>query len=114
VANRIQGSDTGSIDTGASRTVERLRAVAPAGSPTTASSAQSSTPSDSVSITDAARSMASLQDAVAGTPEVDAGRVAALSNAIQQGQYMPDPAKIADRLLQLESDLSAASRRQKS
>jgi negative regulator of flagellin synthesis FlgM len=112
--NRIQGSDTSSVDVGTSRTIERLSRVAPPSSPTSQTTAQSASVADSVSITDTARRLASLQEAVAGTPEIDAGRVATISNAIQQGHYSPDPAKIADRLMQLESDLNAASRRQKS
>jgi len=114
VPNRIKGTDTSSIDAGTSRAVERLSRVAPASSSTTPTTAQTASATDSVSLTQTAHSLASLQEAVAGAPEIDAGRVATISNAIQQGQYTPDPARIADRLLQLERDLNSASRRQPS
>ena len=109
MTNRIKGSDQSAVETGTSRTIERLRPAAAAGSATTAATAAS--PADSVSITDTARRLAALQDAVASMPEIDAGRVAALSQAIEQGQYSADPRKIADRLLQLERDLAAAGQR---
>lgn len=105
--NRIKGSDSSVVDTGTSRAIERLRPAAPVGSATTAAAA----PADSVNITDAARRLAALRDVVAGTPDIDGGRVAALSQAIEQGQYAADPRRIADRLLQLERDLAAAGRR---
>jgi negative regulator of flagellin synthesis FlgM len=114
MTNRIKGSDPSAVDTGASRTIERLRPAAPAGSATTAAGAAAALPSDSVSITDTARRLAALRDAVASMPEIDAGRVTALSQAIEQGQYAADPRKIADRLLQLERDLAAAGQRARS
>jgi negative regulator of flagellin synthesis FlgM len=111
MTDRIKGSDPGAVDTGVSRTIERLRPAAPAGSATTAAAAS---PADSVTITDTARRLAALRDLVANMPEVDAGRVAALSQAIDQGQYAADPRKIADRLLQLERDLATAGQRARS
>ncbi len=106
--NRIERSDASAVESGASRAVERLRPAAPVGTTTSTPTANQT---DSVSITDTARRLAALQEAVAGMPEIDAGRVAALSQAIDQGQYAADPRKIADRLLQLERDLAAAGRR---
>ena len=111
MTNRIKGSDSSAVETGTSRTIERLRPAAPAGSAATATAAA---PADSVSITDAARRLAALRDVVANVPEIDAGRVAALSQAIEQGQFSADPHKIADRLLQLERDLAAAGQRGRS
>lgn len=105
-----KGSDTNAVDTGASRTVERLRRSSPVGTTTTPAPKQS----DSVSITDTARRLAILQELLANTPDIDAGRVAALSQAVEQGQYSADAHKIADRLLQLERDLAAAGRHKQS
>jgi negative regulator of flagellin synthesis FlgM len=112
VTNRIKGSDPSTVDASTSRSVERLRGSAPVG--TAAASVNKQIEGDSVSITDAARRLAALQEAVASMPEVDAGRVAAISQAIEQGQYAADPHKIADRLLQLERDLAAAGQRKSS
>ena len=109
MSNRIERGDASAVDTGTSRTVERLRPTAPVGATT---AAPVTAHADSVSITDTARRLAALQEAMVGMPEIDAGRVAALSQAIEQGQYAADPRKIADRLLQLERDLAAAGRRE--
>ena len=111
MSNRIERGDASAVDTGSSRTVERLRPTAPGGSTTTTPVAKQT---DSVNITDTARRLAALQEAVANMPEIDAGRVAAFSLAIEQGQYAADPRKIADRLLQLERDLAAAGQRERS
>jgi negative regulator of flagellin synthesis FlgM len=111
VTTRIKGTDTSAVDTGSSRSVERVRRAAPAGS--TASSAPSA-PTESVNITDTARRLAVLQETIALMPEIDAARVTELRQAIERGQYRADPEKIADRLLQLERDLADASQRRKS
>lgn len=111
MTTRIKGTDTSAVDTGASRTVERVRRASPAGS-TTASTPSAQT--ESVNITDTARRLAVLQETIAGMPEVDAARVTELRQAIERGQYHADPEKIADRLLQLERDLADASQRRKS
>jgi negative regulator of flagellin synthesis FlgM len=110
MANRIEGSDTNAVDTGASRPVERMRHSAQVPTAT----APAAKPADSVNITDTARRLAALQETVASMPEIDAGRVAALTLAIEQGQYAADPNKIAERLLQLERDLAAAGQRKTS
>jgi negative regulator of flagellin synthesis FlgM len=107
VANRIKGLDGGSIGPGSSNPIEKIRistTVNPAGgdsSPT----AQT----DSVHITQSARSLAALAQAVNDSPDIDAGRVAAVQQAIDSGQYIVNPERIASRLLQLEQDLSSAS-----
>jgi negative regulator of flagellin synthesis FlgM len=105
--NLIEGGDASAVDTGSSRPVERARPAAPVA----AATAPVASPTDSVNITDTARRLAALQQTVASMPEIDAGRVAALSLAIERGQYAADPSKIAARLLQLENDLAAASQR---
>jgi len=110
MTERIKGSDTSAVDSGSSRSVERLRQSAAVPSAT----APVAKPADSVNITDTARRLAALQETVAGMPEIDAGRVAALTQAIEQGQYAADPNKIAERLLQLERDLAAVGQRKNS
>lgn len=54
---------------------------------------------DSVNLTADARQMQNLQSAVAATPTMDSGRVAALREAIANGSYPIDPQRIADSLL---------------
>ena len=111
MSTQFKGSDTSAVDTGASRAVERVRRVAPAGR---ATSATPSAPTESLNITDTARRLAALQETIAGMPEVDAARVTELRQAIEQGQYHANSEKITDRILQLECDLAAAGQRRKS
>jgi negative regulator of flagellin synthesis FlgM len=107
VANRIKGLDGGSIGPGSSNPIEKIRVGAAVDSATA-----ESTPSaagDSVHITDSARALAALSQAVMETPELDAGRVSAVQQAIDSGQYTVSPQRIAARLLQLEQDLGSAT-----
>ena len=60
-------------------------------------------------ITQSARSLAALSQIVNDTPDIDAGRVAAVQQAIDSGQYTVSPERIAARLLQLEQDLGSAT-----
>lgn len=107
---RIKGTDTSAIDTGKAR---GLAAPRPGVSGSSAPATTTSRPSDSVSITDAARRLAALQEQIAALPEVDAARVTELRQAIEQGKYKASPGAIADRLLQLERDFAAASQQHK-
>ena len=111
MTSRIKGSDASAIDSGANRTVERLRRSTPSSSTATPAKSPADKANASISIADTTHRLAALQELVAAMPQIDAGRVAALSHAIEQGQYAADPRRIADRLLQLERDLAAAGQR---
>ena len=104
---RIKGTDSSPVDSGGTRAVERVRRTTPAASG--GSPAQSGT--DSVHITDSARQLASLEQAIREVPEVDAQRVAAVQQSIERGQYRVDAGRIADRLLQLEGDIAATGKK---
>lgn len=52
-----------------------------------------------VAITSTAQQMASLEQLLAGTPEVDQGRVASISQALANGSYRIDAGRVADGLL---------------
>jgi negative regulator of flagellin synthesis FlgM len=58
-----------------------------------------------VHITDSARTIATLSQAVQDTPEVDGARVSTLQQTIASGNYSVDADKVAARMLQLEQDL---------
>jgi len=109
VAINIKGTEAGALSLDAGPAVERVRNTAPVsasnppGSPTS--------PPDRVNITGAARTLAALQDAIAASPEIDMKRVDQLRQSVDRGTYVPNPAKIADRLLQLEADIAAATGR---
>jgi negative regulator of flagellin synthesis FlgM len=110
VTTRIKGTDTSAIDAGKARDIAApRRGASVSGAPATAASK----PSDSVSITDAARRLAALQEQLAAMPEVDAARVTELRQQVEQGKYKANPGAIADRLLQLERDFAAATQPQK-
>ena len=66
-------------------------------------------PAASVSITDSARQLAALEQAVKSMPAVNEARVATIRKAIQDGTYKVEPEKIADKLLQMEQSLYVAS-----
>lgn len=105
--NRIKGLDGGSIGPSDSNPVEKVRVSTPVS--TAGADSSSSASVDSVHITQSARSMAALSQAIQDTPDVDAGRVAAAQQAIASGQYTVNPERIASRLVQLEQDLHAAT-----
>ena len=67
--------------------------------------ATSAPSSDTVTVTDQAARLQELEQSLANTPVVDSARVAELREAIASGSYQPDPARIADKLSQLERDL---------
>lgn len=67
----------------------------------------SATAASPVRITDQARQLAALEQALSEVPEVNETRVAAIRLAIEQGQYEVNPERIADKLLRTERELSA-------
>ncbi len=60
---------------------------------------------DTVTLTDSARSLQKIEEAVAKAPVVNASKVAAVKQAISSGTYQIDPSRIANKLLQFESGL---------
>lgn len=61
---------------------------------------------DKVTLTDSARLLQRLSEAVASASETDAVRVAALKAAVARGEYQADSGKVADRMIALERDLA--------
>ena len=60
---------------------------------------------DHVTLTESARSMQKIEEAVAKTPVVNADKVAAVKHAISSGTYKIDAGRIAGKLLQYERGL---------
>ena len=102
--SRVASNDANTVDPGACGALGGSRRDTPSGSKTRAGDAR---------IADETPASPALEAAITDMPPVDAERVAALSQAIDQGRYAADPHKIADRLLQLERDLAAAGRRER-
>jgi negative regulator of flagellin synthesis FlgM len=60
---------------------------------------------DTVTLTDSARSLQKIEEAVARAPVVDAAKVAAVKQSIQSGTYRIDAGRIAGKLLNFERGL---------
>jgi negative regulator of flagellin synthesis FlgM len=60
---------------------------------------------DHVTLTDSARTLQRIEEAVAKTPVVNAGKVAAVKQAIGAGTYKIDPGSIAGKLIKYERGL---------
>jgi negative regulator of flagellin synthesis FlgM len=60
---------------------------------------------DHVTLTDSARSLQKIEEAVAKTPVVNADKVAAVKHAISSGTYKIDAGRIAGKMLKYESGL---------
>jgi negative regulator of flagellin synthesis FlgM len=74
----------------------------------TATAAQTPVAASSpVRITDQARQLAALEQALNDVPAVNESRVEAIRLALETGQYEVNPERIADKLLRTERELSA-------
>ena len=60
---------------------------------------------DHVTLTDSARSLQKIEEAVAKTPVVNAGKVAAVKQALNSGTYTIDAGRVAGKMLQYERGL---------
>ena len=74
------------------------------------SSTESAAPSNPVRITDQARQLAALEQAVQSISVVNETRVAEISLALEEGRYEVSPERIADRLMNMDRDLRAAEK----
>jgi negative regulator of flagellin synthesis FlgM len=72
------------------------------GSASAVSTAQAS---DHVTLTDSARSLQKIEEAVAKAPVVNAHKVAAVKQAVNAGTYQINAAQVAGKLLQFERGL---------
>lgn len=61
--------------------------------------------SDTVTLTDAAAQLRSLESTLGELPVVDSQRVEDLQRAIENGSYEVDTQRIADKMLQFEANL---------
>ncbi len=59
-------------------------------------------PSDEVEITSTAQLLATLEQHIAGAPDVDQNRVNAIGQALSNGSYQVDASRVADGLLAAE------------
>jgi negative regulator of flagellin synthesis FlgM len=67
--------------------------------------ASTAPPKDHVTLTDSARSLQKIEEAVAKTPVVNAAKVAAVKQSISSGTFKIDAGRIAGKLLNFERGL---------
>ena len=91
------------VQVGTDKTVSRARDGA-------TGSTESAAPSNSVRITDQARQLAALEQAVQSMPIVNEARVAEIRLAIEEGRYEVHPERIAEKLLRMDQELGAAEK----
>ncbi len=60
---------------------------------------------DQVTLTTSARSLQKLSDAIAHTPVVNTDKVSSIKQALSNGTYKVDTARVADKLIRFESGL---------
>lgn len=105
---KITGYQNRPVQAGTDKSVSRARdaATSPEGFPVghATGSAVSGSP---VRITDQARQLAALEQAVNSMPIVDEARVAGIRSAIEDGRYEVAPERIADKLLRMDRELHA-------
>ena len=99
----VDSTSTAALSTGRSNT---QRSSDAASGSTQASGGSSNDGSESVQISGGARNLASLEQAVKDMPVVNTAKVAQISAAIEQGTYTVNSRHIADRLMQMDKELS--------
>lgn len=70
------------------------------------SESASQTANDEVKLTDTAVRLQKLEAQLSESSEVDQSRVDAVREKLQAGTYSMDPQRIADRLMEIEQELS--------
>jgi negative regulator of flagellin synthesis FlgM len=105
VTSKITGYSNRPVQVGTDKSVSRPRDAATSAPETAGSGAASP-----VRITDQARQLAALEQAVHAAPIVNEARVAEVRSAIEDGRYEVHPERIADKLLRQDRDLGAAEK----
>lgn len=103
VSTKITGYPNRPVQAGAEKSVDRPRDAA-------ASPVEKTAAGSPVHITEQARQLAALEQAVHSAPIVDEARVAAIRQAIEDGSYEIAPERIAEALLRLDRELAAAEK----
>lgn len=103
MADKISGFGRVGLDVGQARgrAVSRPDKAGEGGA-----SARARQAGDAVEITDAAARLKAAEARLADVPDVDRGRVEALRQRIESGEYRPDASRIAQKLLRLERELA--------
>jgi negative regulator of flagellin synthesis FlgM len=103
VTTKITGYQDRPVQVGGDKTVSRGRGGA-------AGSSESAAPNSPVRITDQARQLAALEQAVQGLPIMNEARVAEIRLAIEEGRYEIAPDRIAEKLLRMDQELRSSEK----
>jgi negative regulator of flagellin synthesis FlgM len=103
MADKINGYGRVGLDVGATRSRPVTR---PAKNEEGVAAARSRETGDAVAITDTAARLKAIEARLASVPDVDRARVEALRQKVESGEYQPDSARIAAKLIRMEQDLS--------
>ena len=96
------GIDNRPVQVSSDRAVKRTGVAGSGEAGTTAKAGGAST---GVQITDSARQLAALEQAIRELPDVDEARVNEIRSAIADGSYKVSPDRIAEKLLRMEHEL---------
>ena len=105
MTDKIRGYSTAEPLAPAKGSNSSVVADKPQGEASTAS-APTAQASDTVTLTNSARSLQKIEEAVAKAPIVNAAKVAAVKQAVQAGTYQIDAGRVADKLLKFERGLA--------
>ncbi len=89
----VKGSNSSAV------VADKTQSEASAAAPSTAQTA------DHLTLTDSARSLQKIEEAVAKAPVVNTQKVAAVKQSISAGTYQVDSGSVANKILQFESGL---------
>lgn len=99
--NDISGINSGRSQQSADRQVDGLRRDKSSNS---SDSNSGSGRSDTVSLTDMASRLKSLEQKLATQPEVDQAHVNRVRDAISNGEFRINPERVADKMMDFEND----------
>ncbi len=102
--HKITGLETRPVQVGNDRSVQRKGGEPGPDNPSRAQTGNG----DGVHITGSAKQLAAIEQTLLGGPVIDEARVEKLRAAIDAGTYQVDAARVADKLLLLEDQLTTA------
>jgi len=101
MANKISGIDGRPVQVGGGAPVSRVRDT------TDGRKAETTGTTSNIDVSDTARTLAALEEQIAGLPVVSESRVDAVRRALDEGRYHVDAQRVADKMLRFEGDLLA-------
>jgi len=105
VQNKITGFSPTDAATLAGAGGSQAADKVPVGASTAAAAAPSVAGTDTATFTGSARTLQKLGEVLANTPVVNADKVSAIKQALQNGSYRVNATSVADKLLQYDGDL---------